>query len=1030
MPGSEQAHDVEKQGHVSLTLAGDQVGENDMRRLARTLVGEGSQLSYRVRVEPEAVTLLELEEIYGRGHDVIAYQVLINNVPTAFRTWQGSGAGPVHYFVCVPPTGLQSVKVTLRNQGKAAWSLGRLWAWSDFQSFFTDSGMETPFYLAPTIALSWHDSAADLSKLSQIKSSLGTAIHAKPAWTTWLAYAGLSERQLQERINYVLRIAEESGMPVQLAFDTWWGNTPNGSDGQGGFWTDVQYQQVVYNATKHGYQLSVPNRWSSVPWLSVNHPALNAWKADRLRAATQYLSQSLRRLKAQGKPSPILALNLDNEPVYWASGNAGLGSDLLLADFNSHTVEAARRDGVALDPANGLTIKERQWLSGNLLRYNSMIANAAAAGLGRDSSLVNKAGAHPADDLLRNNLYTQAMVASGELQYPRLDSVYPFWETAAPAAARVGGEWNGDSPREYEAVSHQIALGRNAAVNAECGSDANRKEAVRPAYALAQRYLALYNYPIGKMDVAVSELSDLTQNVRTFLYEPVLREETYRDDAWKARVAAHGGLQQDLIGNTGAIALFPASSSAIGFLTYQIDAPQGTFAEGLSVELYGRAFVSHRKDPRVSIAVYVGSSPDPAAMTLAGTMFDHGDINQPVRIDISHRVRGTKTVYVRLELDGRTLPPEVLSWCSLYQTRFTTPWPASITSAVLTQETSLAEARRRNLTVSWRRDAELAIAELAAQSQTQQPCLTRPGALRPAGYEQQARQAYKRGAYAKSYSLANQGLCVLLPATFEVAVSGALDPYAIHVETAVPVTCTVHACRREEIHLEAQSEAPATVTFRIGGLPAGARYTRTTDGANLVLRPALPGNGGTLKASRRGEITLSLATTLIKPPATPSLVRGLLGGHGGTGAGELIILPDTQAGREVVPLSDLTTIRRGAEGQPALLATSQDLLIGDQVSAQVGPDGTATEIIATYVLEEGIVQEFGQLTPFAMPYVIIKNKGARHIVDLSAPLHTPKINGGNIKSLPLGSVDITPGNRVRYRCAPQTGRVFELWKLE
>jgi hypothetical protein len=34
-----------------------------------------------------------------------------------------------------------------------------------------------------------------------------------------------------------------------------------------------------------------------------------------------------------------LAVNLDNEPVYWATGNAGLGSDILLADFNRVTVE-------------------------------------------------------------------------------------------------------------------------------------------------------------------------------------------------------------------------------------------------------------------------------------------------------------------------------------------------------------------------------------------------------------------------------------------------------------------------------------------------------------------------------------------------------------------------------------------------------------------------------------------------------------------------------------------------------------------
>ena len=71
---------------------------------------------------------------------------------------------------------------------------------------------------------------------------------------------------------------------------------------------------------------------------------------ERMAAAMAHLRRRYRELSARGRGHRLLALNLDNEPVYWASGNAGLGTGPLLADFNAHTVADARRDGVGLDP--------------------------------------------------------------------------------------------------------------------------------------------------------------------------------------------------------------------------------------------------------------------------------------------------------------------------------------------------------------------------------------------------------------------------------------------------------------------------------------------------------------------------------------------------------------------------------------------------------------------------------------------------------------------------------------------------------
>lgn len=518
-------------------MVGDWVGDHDTRRLCRTVRGSQSWISYRLRVHPRLASTLEIEERDGRGRDVRGYLVFIDNKKTFLRTWQSSGAGPLHFFVQLPATGKTQVTVRLANVGAAPFSISRLWAFADFGKYFEGAGLSVPYFMSPMLRVNPADFAGDLAKLRQIKASMGEQPRARAAWGTWITYAALGPRETERVIDHALSLAQSSAMPVQLSFDTWWGSTPGGQDGQGGFWSDVAYQQVVYNATNRRFQLSIPNRWSSVPWLSVNQKRLNDFKTRRLRETMRYLSRRLAELRAQGKTSPLLAVSLDNEPVYWASGGAGLGNDLLYADFNPKTVADARKDNVVLDPADGLSFQERSWLQRNLLRYHRAIAQAAQDGLARDSTLISAEGAAVPSDLTRHNIYTQAWIANGDNQFPMQSSAYPFWENAAPRGARIGGEWNGDSLRESQALQHMIALGRNAGVNAEAGSKAEENVGVLPGYALGQRFYTPYNYPLDKMDVLTEKLR-LGQTFPTHRYLPILRENNFRGESWKQQVAA------------------------------------------------------------------------------------------------------------------------------------------------------------------------------------------------------------------------------------------------------------------------------------------------------------------------------------------------------------------------------------------------------------------------------------------------------------------------------------------------------------
>jgi hypothetical protein len=996
--GAEAGHRFASRGRVTREVAGGWVGGHDTRRPSRTVAGKGSWAEYRLRVAPRQPVTVEIEETHGRETGVIGYSVLADGKPVAFRSWKESGAGPVHWFVELPATEKDAVTIRLVNEGPAPFHISRMWAFSDFDGYFQRSGLDVPYYIAPLVGLRWDDRDVDLKTLSKITNSMPAGGPARPAFTVALPYANLDDGEIRRRVRYVLDLARRSGMPVQIALDTWWASTPDGSDGKGGFWRDVKYQQVVYNATKKRYQLSIPNQWSSTPWLTVDDPTLNAFKAARLTVAANAVRDAAADLRADGRPDLLLAVNLDNEPVYWASGNAGLGGDVLEADFNRAAVARAKRAGVRLDPTDGLDRSERLWLFRNLLGYNAMMAGTAAKALGRGITIVQNGRAMPDSEPPVANIYTQAMVADPSLQYPMLSTAWPLWETAAPESAQVGGEWNGDSPTERQAITHQIALGRNAGTNAEAGNDAANLQSVLPGYALGQRFLALYNYPLDRMDAATAGLRDLSKPWLPPTFLPVLHEETFRDNGWKSSVAGHRGIQTGLIGNTAAIAAFPASAEAPGVISWRLAAPRGGWM-GIFLELNGRARDFEAADLRVRIRVLAGAAPDD--LRVVRTYHDAGSITEADRVDLSALAKGGAPVFVRLEMDAPGLRPDTLSWCAVWGVRFVTPWPVPAGSA---QRVSVREARRHSLVVSWRADAERALSRLGE-------VWPGPGAL------PNVRQAYARGAYADAFHQAEAALATSWPATYRVENRGPLSPYPISLDAASPVTATVEENGPLRTSIRLRSDEGTAVRLTLGRLSAGARYDIAFDGERWT---ASKDTAGDAIANTKGEITWS--GTLPGRNATPDEVHGTFLGMDGDGA--LMVAP-TRGGRLSLRLAPSAAILRIPTDDSPVSQTPA-LLRGDAVTVRVLHNGTASGVTAVYRTVAGTVAAVKPMSPWEMPSVTLLD-GEKHIIDLYAPVHLPE-RDATLRALPVGAEALHPGEAVRLRLQPDTGRVFELWK--
>jgi hypothetical protein len=93
------------------------------------------------------------------------------------------------------------------------------------------------------------------------------------------------------------------------------------------------------------FGLSIPNQWSSVPWLTTRHARLNSFKAGCFRTFGQLVRAEKTAFEARhgaqsGKAFPIQTIVLDNEITYWGAGNPGMSSTLQ-ADFNPAIVAAA-----------------------------------------------------------------------------------------------------------------------------------------------------------------------------------------------------------------------------------------------------------------------------------------------------------------------------------------------------------------------------------------------------------------------------------------------------------------------------------------------------------------------------------------------------------------------------------------------------------------------------------------------------------------------------------------------------------------
>ena len=427
-------------------------------------------ISYRMKVPVSGRWTLEVQEVNDdrRNGDTTCYRILVGGKPVYLRNFVDDGPGLATYFVDISATGKPYATVTLKDTSGYGMRIRSLRAYDDFEAYCRENRFMDPMLICPRILRMGKNDKIDTTQID--------------AWIDAFTKAGLRKNigfcvdfaYLQKGPEYVKKLADVIGqfvldrnVPVVIGFPTTWSFSPmNTPDGHGGKFRDIQYQQICYSKfdnyddpglkeymdrCKPGwydvhYGLSTPNHWSSVPWFTMNNKVLNGARQWGISDAIRKLNPWFAEMERRGMSGNLAGFMGEDEPVYWTKivdvlgdgygrVNNGVAREDLLIDFNWSVIQDAARDGVKLDPTDGLDAKEKWWLHQNPAHFNRMIARTIRGALRKPAIVINgdKFDFPKEDPGLNQYVYWV-----GGPGYPLNNRFHPIWDQAVFPEAGVG----------------------------------------------------------------------------------------------------------------------------------------------------------------------------------------------------------------------------------------------------------------------------------------------------------------------------------------------------------------------------------------------------------------------------------------------------------------------------------------------------------------------------------------------------------------------------------------------------------------
>lgn len=759
--------DVQTKGKTGVTTVTSSLWGT--KRSCRTMTGKNSELSFAFTgLTAGKDATIELEEVHLRDDKVFAYSVYVNGTEVYFRSYAPSSDNNVNYYIPVPGSLIGKdgkATVTLRNYGDAVVRFHRAWAFSDMDSMLAGEKVARKMkvlLLSPKLT---KNSKTDTQTLKSLLKDFNGGNMYEVGFATEVSYLSSGTESLHNTVDYLMELSSLTGAPYHIGLNSWWSGTPSGPDGKGGLFSDITYHQVVYdplNINGRGkWQLSTPNRWSNVPWLTMNNAALNAARKTRLEEITRHISDKMGEYAAAGKTLPKIGLYLENEPIYWPY-SAFEESPEGGADFNAATIAAAKKDGVTLDPTNGLSMQEKLWMLKNLHTYIAGEGESVEKGLQYNSVLVKGSSVTLPTSQLVENSFTHSVLST----YPLYDSSHGSWETHMLDTIRTGLEY-ADALSDPRPLDYVSAQGRYGDVNAERGSMSDYG-VISQAFAYGADHVTIYNFKNTDSGHLTSENATYKDTASVKGYHTELFSYNFeKSGSEKKNSVLVEATDVERTSYSSSYVVAPSNTFGKGgYVMFKLQLDKAP-TNGLIVEMDGRIITSMAA--RMRMRLYVSNNAD----DLKGAYNEIDDkflvkelkTLDSDQFDISNYIdRSKKTVYIRVHMAATG---GLRSWCALKSIKVYSPWGRTTGSTVGMTYTNL-QMRNRYLFTQYRADAARLLENYVSRGGKD-------------SIYTQAKKLYDANKYVSAYNLLTGNISQTLPANYTVAGSAKLGKYGLTV---------------------------------------------------------------------------------------------------------------------------------------------------------------------------------------------------------------------------------------------------------
>ena len=928
--------DLTVQGTSQVKTVSTLVGDYDNAYTVRTLKGYGSEMRFTLEgVIANTPAMIDIEEIHLRDDDPIAYSVYINGTEVFGRSYAASADGPNHAYFDVPADVVGAdgkITVRLVNKTDGEVRFRRIWAISDPETLAAQQGIAKKMDVV--LMLNEQPNNMNLPYLKSLVDSYKCAGMYNIGLCWEIQYLQWGKKQTETWLNNVFTASVYTGAPLYLGINSWWGGTPSGPDGQGGYWKDVPYQQITYDKNnfdgRGNWQLSAPNEWSDTPWLSMNNAYYNQVRAQRIRETVEFIQLRSAEIALAGQQMPAIHLYTENEPYYWPinwkqydfeDSPNGVG------DFSAWVIQAAAADGITLDPTDGLSKEEGFWLYRNLNTYISEVGNAMAGGLGYNYITIRDGEISYPTEQIVNDSYSHTPI---QPIYPNWEQNRRAWENHVLDSIHFGGEWSvwqdDDSVRSLD---YLLAYGSYSNINAERagfpgGFGSTDFRVLSQCYAYGLEGVIIYNVLRDSDQQNVIDESTVGATLmpnRVYDQNPIFYSDFSKRTGYSINntLIAIDGLRWD------GTAVMP-NGEAGGSLTYCIGnnsdysaglriAVNGSFVQGGSMEILAG---TSRNDLR-SVGVYPAAE---GSIAIDPAFYEGGD-----QIYIQLRIYGDG--FTAAQMSGLCV-----TGVGIYRQ---TGSVGRTDGSAYTYD----ENRIRCQIIAARADAERLLNSYVERCGGGLTTKTQRANFK-AAYD-----LYAEGRYGEAFASISQSISQLLPATFVVSGHGQLGEYPvqIQVDSSAKVTVTLKEASDEAVRFSLSASSDTDVTVSLLTKSGKWSLTQTPDGDWLISAGDTAAKGGKVSF----DIALQERTSVEYPREFEA--RVWYASPGGIHVQSQDVRVTDYCHSTEFALAADAVIRRGIEGTAVSdmkLCDATELRQGDYVRVKLNESGRIVEVNAWY----------------------------------------------------------------------------------